>query len=77
MLVLIHALEDSALELATLFARVPGPVDASLASLTVALIDKPILAAYERAFVAAKLTLGSAAGTGGGVGTTLLTIMCQ
>jgi hypothetical protein len=51
-------------------ARGPDAVDASLAGVTVALVDIAVEAAYKRAFVAAKLTLGSGAGArrGGGAG---------
>lgn len=51
------------IELATLYARIPEAVDASFASVTVALVDIPIEAPYNRAFAAAELTLGSIAGT--------------
>ena len=49
--------------MAASLARGPLAVDASLAGVTVALVDVPIEAAYERAFVPTEFTLRSSAGT--------------
>lgn len=68
-----------ALEHAAVYTGVPQAVDASFAGAAIALVDIPSKAAINIAFVAAKLTLGSGAGTvrGRDAGLFIEEIMCK